>query len=66
MKRDTSTKELLSPASAAEALDCSRSTIYQGMKTGQIKFVMIGSDRRIPRSEIERIAAQGMSTKTAA
>lgn len=51
---------LLSPNSAARALDVSRSTIYGFMKRGQIKFVQVGSDRRIPVDEINRIAAEGI------
>lgn len=51
---------LLSPNSAARALDVSRSTIYGFMKQGLIRFVQVGSDRRIPAEEIARIAAEGL------
>lgn len=51
---------LLSPNSAARALDVSRSTIYGFMKRGLIKFVQVGSDRRIPVDEINRIVAEGI------
>lgn len=51
---------LLSPNSAARALDVSRSTIYGFMKQGLIKFVQVGSDRRIPVDEINRIVAEGI------
>lgn len=51
---------LLSPNSAARALDISRSTIYGFMKRGLIKFVQVGSDRRIPVDEINRIVAEGI------
>ena len=51
-------KKLFSPNSAAQALDLSRSKIYDLMKSGSLRFVTVGSDRRIPASEIERIATQ--------
>jgi len=59
-------RRLFSPNSAATALDISRNMVYALMKAGQIKWVTIGADRRIPADEIERIAAQGASTRTAA
>jgi len=57
------TQELLSPLSAAKALDVSRGTIYKLMKIGRIKWVYVGADRRIPAEEIKRIASEGASTK---
>ena len=50
---------LYSPNSAAQVLDVSRSTIYTLMREGRLRFVMIGSDRRIPREELERLAREG-------
>ena len=58
-------RKLLSPNSAARVLDVSRSTIYGLMKIGRIKWVYVGADRRIPTEEIDRIAAEGASTKAA-
>jgi excisionase family DNA binding protein len=58
-------KLLYSPNSAAQALDCARSTIYAMMKIGRIKWVYVGADRRIPASEIQRIASEGATTKSA-
>ncbi len=52
-------KRLYSPNSAARALDISRTKIYDLMKSGALRFVMIGSDRRIPAEEIQRIASEG-------
>lgn len=52
-------QKLYSPNSAAKALDISRSKIYDLMKSGAVRFVMIDSDRRIPDSEIQRIASEG-------
>jgi len=62
MQQITENQVLFSPTSAAKALDVSRSTIYALMKNGGIKFVVVGSDRRIPFSEIKRIATEGAST----
>jgi excisionase family DNA binding protein len=57
---------LLSPGSAAELLDCSRSTIYGAMKRGEIRYVRIGADRRIPVEEVRRIAAEGIKPRVVA
>jgi excisionase family DNA binding protein len=53
---------LYSPNRAAELLDVSRSSVYTLMKTGALRYVMIGSDRRIPHSELERLAREGTGT----
>jgi excisionase family DNA binding protein len=58
-------RKLYSPNSAARALDLSRSKIYDLMKSGTLRYVQIGSDRRIPAAEIARIAGEGTSTKAA-
>lgn len=58
-------RKLYSPNSAAQALDISRSKVYDLMKSGSLRFVMIGSDRRIPADEIQRIASEGETTKAA-
>jgi excisionase family DNA binding protein len=58
-------RKLLSPNSAAATLDVSRSTIYNLMKIGRIKWVYVGADRRIPAEEVQRIASEGASTKAA-
>jgi excisionase family DNA binding protein len=57
--------KLLSPNRAAAKLDISRSTLYQLMKLGRVRYVMVGADRRIPVEEIDRIASEGASTKAA-
>lgn len=62
MQTDESRK-LYSPNSAARALDVSRSKVYDLMKCGALRFVMIGSDRRIPADEIQRIASEGATAK---
>ncbi|MCE6980756.1 DNA-binding protein [Pseudomonas frederiksbergensis] len=53
-------RQLFSVNRAAETLDLSRSKLYELMKHGQLRFVMIGADRRIPADEIARIAAEGI------
>lgn len=58
------TRKLYSPNSAARALDVSRSKIYDLMKSGAVRFVMIDSDRRIPSDEIERLSIEGSTRST--
>ena len=58
-------RKLYSPNSAARALDLSRSKIYDLMKRGALGYVLIGSDRRIPTEEIERLAKAGTTEKVA-
>jgi excisionase family DNA binding protein len=53
-------RQLFSVNRAAETLDLSRSKLYELMKHGQLRFVMIGADCRIPADEIARIAAEGV------
>lgn len=53
-------EELLTPKQAAEELGVARTTIYWMMDNQRIKYVVVkrtqrGRNRRIPRSEIERI-----------
>ena len=59
-------KLLFSVKSAAEALDCSRGTIYGLMKSGRVRVVKIGADSRIPLDEIQRLAKDGCETGRAA
>lgn len=58
-------RKLYSPNSAAQALDISRSKVYDLMKSGALRFVLIGADRRIPADEIKRIASEGATAKAA-
>ena len=53
----TEGKRLFSPNSAAHALDLSRSKVYDLMKSGNLRYVQIGADRRIPADEITRLAS---------
>jgi excisionase family DNA binding protein len=52
------------PNNAANALDLSRSKIYDLMRRGLLRYVVVDSDRRIPASEIARIAAEGIPPKS--
>lgn len=58
-------KKAYSANSAARALELSRSKIYDLMKTGKLKFVMIDSERRIPASEIDRLTREGTEPQQA-
>jgi excisionase family DNA binding protein len=58
MKRDE--KLLYTADNAANALDVSRCTIYRWMSSGHLKWVIIGTDRRIPATEIKRIVQHGL------
>lgn len=53
------TPKLLSIDSFADAIDTSRSQVYRLMAAGLLKFVVVGSDRRIPSSELERLMNEG-------
>ncbi|MNZ10250.1 hypothetical protein D3C78_270900 [compost metagenome] len=52
---------LLSPNSVAKALDLSRCSVYDLMRNGTLSWVQFGSDRRIPFSEVQRLAAEGVA-----
>ncbi|MGE3960597.1 MAG: helix-turn-helix domain-containing protein [Dehalococcoidia bacterium] len=45
-------KLLYRPDEVAELCSVSRSTVYEAMKTGALRFVKIGASRRIPREAI--------------
>lgn len=47
-----------SPAEAAEALGVGRSTIFDLMKSGQLRRVKIGAKTVIPRSSLEALLAE--------
>ena len=47
----------------AKKLDLSRSTIYDLMEKGKLKWVEIAGIRLIPDSEIQRIAAEGVPSE---
>lgn len=56
---------LHTPNSACRALDISRTKLYALMREGVLRYVLIGSDRRIPHSELERLAAEGAPAEQA-
>jgi excisionase family DNA binding protein len=47
---------LLRIPEAAEALGVSRATVYNWIAAGAVRSVVIGRSRRIPVSELDRIA----------
>ncbi len=49
-----------SPESAAEALDLSRSTIYNMMADGRLPSFKIGRCRRIPADAVQSLVAELM------
>ena len=51
---------LVSPARAADMLDCGLTTIYDAMKKGKLRWVAFLDGRRIPFSEIERVKREGL------
>ncbi|MGQ7959896.1 helix-turn-helix domain-containing protein [Pseudomonas sp. SP16.1] len=57
--------QLYRPNEAAAALGLSRAKVYELMKRGQLAFVVIDSDRRIPASEVRRLVAEGVPGKEA-
>lgn len=58
------TPVLYAPNTAAKLLSVSRATLYLMMKHGNLAWVQLGADRRIPASEIQRIAREGTPTKS--
>lgn len=46
----------LSPAEAAHALGVTRKHIYSLMARGDLRSTLIGASRRIPITEVERLA----------
>ncbi len=48
---------LYNPEDAATALSLGRSTIYELMAAGRLRFVKCGRSRRIHHTELERFAA---------
>jgi excisionase family DNA binding protein len=57
----------LSPAEAAHALGVTRKHIYTLMSRGDLRSTLIGASRRIPVTEVERLAGiEGGPDDTAA
>ena len=38
-------------------MKCSRATVYRMMKDGELRFIQVRGERRIPRSEYARLEA---------
>jgi excisionase family DNA binding protein len=45
---------------ACAALAISRTAIYAMMKSGSLRYVQMGAERRIPAKEVLRIATEGV------
>jgi len=54
--------KLLTVREFGAALGVSRSLIYEHLAAGRITSVRVGRFRRIPTSEVDRIAAEGLPT----
>lgn len=52
--------QLLSINSVCKTLDCSRSLVYSLIRNGKLQCVQLGADKRIPASEVARIATHGL------
>lgn len=52
---------LLRVAEAAALLSVSRSSLYQLIASGEVRVVRLGRTVRIPRQELERLAASRLS-----
>jgi len=48
-------RDYINQTDAAEILGISRMTIWQWMKDGKIQVALVGGQRMIPRSEVERL-----------
>ncbi|MBI3143751.1 MAG: helix-turn-helix domain-containing protein [Pseudogulbenkiania sp.] len=49
---------------AARVLDVSRSFLYKLMAAGQLRYVLFGTERRIPFDEVQRLAKEGCPAVT--
>jgi excisionase family DNA binding protein len=54
---------LLRVQEAARLLGVSRAFVYKLLAQGQIRTVKLGRVRRIPRTEVERLAREGAECK---
>lgn len=54
--------DLLDQAEVAQRLNVSRTTIWRLIKRGDIRAVRIGSRTLIPRTELQRLIAEGSGT----
>lgn len=53
--------ELLTIAEAADIFRCSKSSIYEWMRRGELRALRIGGRTLIPRSEIDRRIAEALA-----
>jgi excisionase family DNA binding protein len=55
---------LLTVAEFGERIGIKKSTIYEAMAKGAIRSVHIGRLRRIPESEVARLAVEGLPSRS--
>lgn len=55
-------KVLYSPSNFAFAADIARSRVYELMQAGLLAYVKYGNERRIPATELQRFAKEGIPT----
>ena len=56
---------LYSVEEAARVWNIGRSSVYAAIQRAQVAFVKLGKSTHIPRSEIERVAREGLSSAEA-
>lgn len=60
-KQQPDPQRLYSINSFARAMDVSRAKVYDLMSRGLVRYIMLGADRRIPASELDRLASEGIA-----
>jgi excisionase family DNA binding protein len=53
-------QRLYRPTEAAESLGVSRSSMYLWIQQGLVRTVRVGSRSRVPASELDRLAEEGV------
>ena len=51
-------------AQIAKLFQVTRAGVYKWMKSGQLKYVIVGSDRRIPASAVKEFVREGLPADT--
>src|SRR5262249_52081698 len=63
--RDSERQIFLRPIEAAAALGCSRTRVYELVRTGELPHILLGGTSiRIPRQAITEMVAQAMGRET--
>jgi excisionase family DNA binding protein len=64
-REDMVSDGLVSVKEACNFLGISNTFIYDMMKSGELKYVKLGRARRVPRSELRRVASEGLCGQVA-